>query len=172
MRSSRYFIFHVVVAVVLLTVALFPLSVAALGDAASAAPSGSSHWSWCNQQSAKAAPRLFWVRLKEATEQHHDVPSSFWSDVAYRDDIAKIACYESTFEYHAENVGQYGLFQMSSPLIATEGVTFAAYWNGSVVRSKHVGATWYQCTAGERYIHSRYGNPAAAWDHEETYGWY
>ncbi len=89
-------------------------------------------------------------------------------DGTYRDDIAKIVCYESTFNYHAENVGQYGWFQMNQPLIESEGVTWDQYWGGS--SSEHPG--WYQCTAGERYIHDRYRNPAVAWLHEQVYGWY
>ena len=137
-----------------------------------AAPQASSHWNWCNDESVKAAPHLLWIRLEQATEQHHDVPAKFWTDVTYRDDIAKIACYESTFEYHAQNVGQFGLFQMDAPLIASEGVKFSQYWNGAKVHKVHEGATWFQCLAAERYIHARYGTPVAAWGHEENYGWY
>jgi len=160
------------VAIGLLTVVCLSLPVVIQTPAAQAAPQGSSHWSWCDAESVKVAPRLLWIKMKEATEQHHDVPGSFWSNVTYRDDIAKITCYEATFEYHAQNASHFGLFQMSSPLIANEGVKFGQYWNGGTVHKVHVGATWFQCLAGERYIHARYGTPVAAWAHEENYGWY
>jgi len=127
-----------------------------------------SHWQWCNSEAVSSAPAVLWSRIQSATGAHHDLPSTFWSDGTYRADIAKIVCYESTFNYHAENVGQYGWFQMNQPLIASEGVTWNEYWGGS--SSEHPG--WYQCTAGERYIHDRYRNPAVAWLHEEVYGWY
>jgi hypothetical protein len=139
-----------------------------------AVPHANSHWTWCNDQAVSSAPAILWTRMQGATTSHTDIPSTYWSDVTYRDDIAKITCYESTFEYHAENGSQYGLFQMSPSLIGSEGVTFDDYWWGSKATktSKVEGATWYQCTAGERYIHSRYGTPAVAWSHEENYGWY
>jgi hypothetical protein len=135
---------------------------------APAMPDASSHWTWCDDNTVKAAPAVLWTRIESATGMHSDIPGTYWSDVTYRDDIAKIVCYESTFNYHAENAGQYGWFQMSSSLVVSEGVHFDEYWNGS--KTEHAG--WYQCTAGERYIHARYSNPAAAWAHEETYGWY
>ena len=152
----------------LLTAATTTQLVAKDGPRAQAEPRASSHWTWCNEQTVKAAPPVLWTRMQSATDMHPTIPSTFWSDITYRDDIAKIACYESTFQYHAQNAGQYGLFQMSSSLIVSEGVAFDEYWWGSRLE----GATWYQCTAGERYIHARYGTPAVAWAHEESYGWY
>jgi hypothetical protein len=156
------------IALGVLTVATATLPLATQVTRAQAAPSANSHWSWCNQHAVGSAPSVLWIRMQSATQMHSDIPSTFWSNVTYRDDTAKIVCYESTFEYHAQNAGQYGLFQMSSSLIVSEGVKFQQYWWGS---SKQ-GATWFQCTAGERYIHARYGTPAAAWAHEESYGWY
>jgi hypothetical protein len=129
-----------------------------------------SHWQWCNEEAVSSAPAVLWSRIQSATESHSDIPSSFWTDVTYRDAIAKIVCYESTFNYHAENVGQYGWFQMNQPLIESEGVSWSQYWYGTL--STGTGAGWYQCTAGERYMHGRYRNPAVAWLHEEVYGWY
>jgi hypothetical protein len=162
----------------LLTVVFISLSVVS-GSSAQVARAGSqptaptdtsanSHWTWCNEQTVKAAPAVIWERIQSATDMHSDIPSTYWSDVTYRDDIAKIICYESTFDYHAENGSQYGWFQMSAPLIVSRGVHFDEYWGGST--TEHAG--WYQCTAGERYIHARYDNPATAWAHEEDYGWY
>jgi len=127
-----------------------------------------SHWSACQSSAVGQAPRSFWNRIRSATKHHHDIPGSFWTNGTYRDDIARIVCYESSFEYHAENGAQYGWFQMNKPLIESERVTFPQYWDGS--HSDPPG--WYEATAGERYIHSRYGNPANAWAHENAYGWY
>ncbi len=137
---------------------------------ASSTPSAAanSHWQWCNSAAPGSAPAVLWARIASATDTHSDLPRSFWSNGTYRNDIARIVCYESTFGYHAENGPQYGWFQMNPPLIASEGVSWNEYWSGS--SSEHPG--WYQCTAGERYIHSRYGNPAVAWQHEADYGWY
>jgi hypothetical protein len=134
-----------------------------------ARPQASSQLTWCNSNAVSAAPSVLWTRIKSATADHSDIPSSFWSDATYRDDSARIACYESTFNYHAINpAGYYGWFQMSKSNIVSESVTFSDYWYGS--STQHAG--WYQCTAEERYIHARYGNPAAAWQHELDYGWY
>ena len=157
------------VAATLLIVVISSLSVAiARQVAAAAAPLPRSHWGWCNAEALSATPAVVWARIKGATESHRGIPRRYWTDVTYRDDIAKIVCFESTWGYHAENGGQYGWFQMSSPLIATEGVQFQQYWGGS----RKEGAGWYQCTAGERYIAARYGTPVVAWAHEENYGWY
>ncbi len=131
-------------------------------------PSANSHWDWCNAYAVSYAPKVFWARINEATGAHHDLPASYWTDLTYRYDIAKVVCYESTFDYHAEAPGQYGWFQMSEANIANGGVTLGEYWGGSKVAPPG----WYQCTAGERYILSRYKTPVAAWAHEEIYGWY
>ncbi len=150
------------------------MSVASLG--AQAAPASAAagvlraslRWTSCQDSAISQAPALFWSRVKGATDTHHDIPMSFWTNRTYRDDIARIVCYESSFEYHAQNAGQYGWFQMNKPLIESEGVTFSQYWGGT--RAERPG--WYEATAGERYILRRYGNPAAAWQHESAYGWY
>ncbi len=132
-------------------------------------PRANSHLDWCNRNAVKTAPSVFWSRVHAATDvKNSGISSKFWSDVTYRDDIAKVVCYESSFEYHANGGGQYGWFQMSSSLISSENVTFDEYWHGT----KTEGAGWYQCLAGERYITAAYGTPAGAWAHEEQYGWY
>ena len=127
-----------------------------------------TQWSSCQASAVTQAPGYFWSRIRQATEAHHDIPVSFWTNRTYRYDIARIVCYESSFDYHAENAAQYGWFQMNKPLIESEGVSFAQYWDGT--RSEPPG--WFEMTAGERYIHSCYGNPAVAWQHENVYGWY
>ncbi len=150
-----------------LTVVVLSLSVA-MRVTAAPRPQAESHWNWCNTEAVTSAPAVVWTRLKSATAAHGDLPPTYWSDVTYRDDIAKLICYESTFRYLAEDGSQYGWFQMSGSLVRSEGVRFTEYLGGSVTQA----AGWYQCTAGERYIAARYGNPAAAWSHEESYGWY
>jgi hypothetical protein len=135
---------------------------------AHAATTANSHWLDCNSQAVRETPRIVWDRIQNATYTHRDIPGSFWTNATYRGDIARIICYESTFNYHAENAGHYGWFQMGMPQIAGAGVTFDSYWYGTARENPG----WYQCTAGERYIRSRYGTPLAAWEHEANYGWY
>lgn len=127
-----------------------------------------SHWESCNSTAVSTAPKVLWNRIAEATTSHKSIPSTFWSTVTYRRDIVRIVCYESSFKYHANGGGQYGWYQMSSSLISSEGITWHQYWWGD----KLGAAGWYQCYAGELYIHSRYGNPVNAWNHEANYGWY
>jgi hypothetical protein len=156
-----------IVASTTLAVTLFGPLAATPAGAATAGPR-STHWSSCQSSAVSQAPRSFWRRIRSSTEHHSDIPGSFWTNRTYRDDIARIVCYESSFDYHAVNGGQYGWFQMNKPLIQSERVTFHQYWDGT--HSDPPG--WYEATAGERYIHSRYGNPAVAWQHENDYGWY
>jgi hypothetical protein len=141
---------------------------ASFGTPAGAAAMANSHWTWCNDNAVHNAPKVVWWRIQGATQSNSDIPASYWSDGGYRGDIAKIICYESTYDWHATNGPQYGWYQMNQPLISSENVTWNQYWNGT---SQHE-AGWYQCLAGERYIKSRYGNPLAAWEHERYYGWY
>lgn len=136
--------------------------------AAAVRPHANSHWTSCNDQAVQSAPRVLWARIAQATRTHPNVPGSFWSSLTYRRDIVKIVCYESSYYWHANGGGQYGWYQMSRSLIASEGITWHEYWSGY----GHHAAGWFQCTAGELYIKNRYGNPAQAWAHERAYGWY
>jgi hypothetical protein len=124
-----------------------------------------SHWTSCNDTAQGNTPSVVWTRIHTATDEA-GLPSSFWTQD--RLDIAKVICYESSYDWHAENGGQYGWYQMNTPLISSEGVSYNEYWYGTKAHQ----AGWYQCVAGERYIRSRYGTPAAAWAHERDYGWY
>jgi hypothetical protein len=144
---------------------LLPLNVQ---PASAALPRANSDWDTCNSHAVAETPPVVWARIHSATDDHKGIPKTFWTSTTYRDDIVKIICYESTFEYHAENSGHYGWFQMGYSLIESEGITFHGYWNGL----SHEAAGWWQCTAGEIYIAGRYGNPAVAWKHEAIYGWY
>lgn len=121
----------------------------------------------CNAHGVSRAPHVLWTRIRTSAGKH-GIPASFWSDATYRDDIAKIICYESTYDVHAEGPGQYGWFQMSKSLITSEGVSWSEYWSGH--RGHAPG--WFQCVAGGRYVVHRYSTPVAAWAHEENYGWY
>ncbi|MHB1988812.1 MAG: hypothetical protein ACYCSF_12655 [Acidimicrobiales bacterium] len=140
-----------------------------VASAASVHPEANGLWTSCNDTAGTSAPKVLWTRIHQATATHHDIPASFWSDPVFREDIVKIICYESTYDFHASAVGgQYGWYQMSQSLIASQGVTWSEYWTGTPAAA----AGWYQCVAGERYIKNRYGTPAAAWQHERDYGWY
>lgn len=136
--------------------------------ATTSGPAANADWTNCNATAVSSAPAAVWVRIRQATQANKGLPASFWSNVSYRDDLARIICYESSFEAHAADSGQYGWYQMSQGLIASEQVTWDEYWHGS--KAERMG--WYQCLAGERYVAARYGTPAVAWQHEGTYGWY
>lgn len=124
-------------------------------------------WSSCNSDAVSRAPHVVWNRI-EMTAGKNGIPVSYWRNATYRHDIAKIICYESTFDYHAVGSGQYGWFQMSKPLITSEDVSWPEYWSGH----KPKAPGWYQCVAGSRYVLHRYKTPVAAWAHEEDFGWY
>jgi hypothetical protein len=159
----------VAVAPIALALSLAPATAgAAVVPAVQVTPQANSQWETCQATAAATAPHVLWTRIDEATSANKDIPASFWTNVGFRRDIAKIVCYESSFDYRANGGGQYGWFQMSKPLISTEGVTFYNYWNGNASEA----AGWYQCLAGERYILGRYGTPAVAWQHEAVFGWY
>jgi hypothetical protein len=76
----------------LLTLATATLSMATIETSAQAAPRANSHWTWCNENAVGSAPSVLWIRMQSATDMHSDIPSAFWSNTTYRDDIAKIAC--------------------------------------------------------------------------------
>lgn len=131
-------------------------------------PAMSSLWTSCNDRAAFSAPRVIEARIAQVSRSQQGLPTSFAADAAYRGDLVKIICYESTYDFHAAGGdGQYGWFQMTRSLIGSEGVSWQEYWDGG-----REPAGWYQCLAGERYIMSRYGNPLVAWEHERDYGWY
>ncbi|MEA3076026.1 MAG: peptidoglycan DL-endopeptidase CwlO [Actinomycetota bacterium] len=69
---------------------------------------------------------------------------------------------ESNWQWNATNPssGAYGIPQA---LPASKLATAGTDWHDS-------GLTQVQW--GENYIAGRYGNPCAAWSHEQTYGWY
>ena len=139
----------------------------ATAGASVASPAMSEQWDLCNARAVSSAPKVVFARIEEV-ESTHRVPASFWTNVVYRRDVARIVCYESTYDVHARNATQFGWFQMTRSLISSEGVSWPEYWSGS---SSHPPG-WYQALAGELYIARRYVTPAAAWAHERNYGWY
>ena len=143
-------------------------SAQAAAPTASARPQANSHWVDCDHTAVRSAPAVVWQRIEAASTGHNGLPADFWTDPTYRRDLTKIICYESSFDWHADGGGQYGWYQMSKPLIADESVSWNQYWDGT----KSHQAGYFQCVAGERYVVARYGNPAAAWQHEGQYGWY
>ncbi|HTZ42256.1 MAG TPA: hypothetical protein VMB79_00205 [Jatrophihabitans sp.] len=109
-------------------------------------------------------PSWFYNRLTNAANDDSSIPNSWGTSY----DMARIACFESSYQVHAENGSYYGLGQMSKSLIASENVSWDHYWNGSA--DHHIG--YYQLLAALRYCKERYGSPANAWSHEVNYGWW
>lgn len=130
--------------------------------------SANSHWTWCNDYGSTHAPRVLYLRIESATKAHTRIPDSFWTNLSYRRDLARIVCYESTYYFHASAAGQYGWYQLSRSLMSRERVSWQHYWEGT----KHHPAGWFQCVAGEVYVRDKYGTPLAAWRHEQAFGWY
>jgi len=85
-------------------------------------------------------------------------------------DIARIVCYESSYNPKAENPNglYFGLGQMGKSQIADAGVSWSNYWNGTSVHA----ARYYQIVALLKYCKTRYGTPANAWAHEVADGWW
>jgi hypothetical protein len=109
-------------------------------------------------------PSWFYTRLTNAAKADDSIPNSWGTSY----DMARIVCFESSYEVHATNGSYYGLGQMSKTNIAAYNVTWDHYWNGS---SSHVIA-FYQLLAALRYCKDRYGSPAAGWAHEVNYNWW
>ncbi|MEC3976724.1 hypothetical protein [Amycolatopsis sp. H20-H5] len=110
-------------------------------------------------------PSWFGTREQEAAGVAGDsVPDSWGSSL----NIARIACFESSFSPTATNGQYYGLGQMSQTSVGATGVSWSSYVNGS---SAHP-ATFYQVLAMMRYVKDRYGDTTAAWNHEVDYNWY
>ncbi len=85
-------------------------------------------------------------------------------------DIARIACYESSYNPKAVNPNglYFGLGQLGKPQVAATGVSWTDYWNGTSVHA----ARYYQIVAMLKYCKTRYGSPSAAWAHEVADGWW
>jgi hypothetical protein len=112
-----------------------------------------------------APPTWFYPRLQAAANTAGDgVPSSWGSSV----NMARIVCWESSFNVNARNGDHYGLGQMLPANIAAARVSFRCYWEGGCDRPKG----YHQCLAALRYANQRYGSPAAGWQHIVNHGWW
>jgi len=145
-------------------VLLFALAAALLGPLLFA-PSASASIASCTNTTP---PSWFFGQLSTYTTTKAGVPSS-WASGTYGYDMARIACYESGYNLTAYNGSCcWGMYQFSKTSLPGTGVSWTCYWDGcSGLRA----AVW-QNIAALRYTKSRYGDPAKAWAHEVSYGWW
>jgi hypothetical protein len=109
-------------------------------------------------------PAGFYSKLSGATGPA-GVPAS-WATGTYGKDMARIACYESTYRVHAYNgTCCWGMYQFAKSSLP---ISWTCYWDGC---NGHT-IMFEQDVAGLKYAHSRYGNPSNAWAHEVNYGWW
>jgi len=109
-------------------------------------------------------PSWFYTRLTNAARSDPNIPDGWGTS----HDMARIVCFESSYQVHAENGSYYGLGQLSKANISAANVSWDHYWNGS---ASHVIA-FYQLLAALRYCKQRYGTPADGWAHEVKHGWW
>ena len=114
--------------------------------------------------SSTTPPSWFYPDLVAAEKADSSIPDSWGKSY----DMARIACWESSYLPHASNGDHWGLGQLTKANIATYKVTWDHYWNGS---STHA-ARYYQIVAMLRYCKARYGTPAKGWAHEVADGWW
>lgn len=138
------------------------LAAAAVVTASLVSVPGSAHAD--TRCSNTTPPSWFYTRLTNAANADPNIPNSWGTSY----DMARIVCFESSYEVHAQNGSYYGLGQMSKTNIAAENVSWDHYWNGS---ADHTIA-YYQLLAALRYCKDRYGSPANGWAHEVNYGWW
>jgi hypothetical protein len=87
--------------------------------------------------------------------------------------MAKIACYESTWDVHAVNGDYRGSYQIDVDYFPIGDCTYGKYWNGGNGRDgQWHNARFWQHVAAFRYILGRYANPCDGWSHELNYGWW
>jgi hypothetical protein len=114
--------------------------------------------------SSTTPPSWFYDIATNAAQDDSSIPDSWGTSL----DLARIVCFESSYETHATNGSYYGLGQMSKTNIAAYNVSWDHYWNGS--SAHHIA--YYQLLAAMRYCKDRYGSPAAGWAHEVNYNWW
>ncbi|NUS72733.1 MAG: hypothetical protein HOQ05_04930 [Corynebacteriales bacterium] len=111
-------------------------------------------------------PSWFNVRLKAAAETSGDgVPTSWGSSV----DMARIACFESTFRTSAQNGQYFGLTQMNRTSVENASVSWHCY---TVYEGCTKPRGYHQLLAALRYADSRYGSPAKGWKHIRENNWW
>jgi transglycosylase-like protein with SLT domain len=84
-----------------------------------------------------------------------------WGTGTQWQDLVNVINRESGFNNNAQNPSStaYGMFQFLDSTWATVGAT-------------KTSNPLSQAIAGLKYIKQRYGTPAAAWAHEQQFGWY
>lgn len=112
--------------------------------------------------SSTTPPSWFYSDLVAAEKADRSIPDSWGKSY----DMARIACWESSYEPHASNGDHWGLGQLTKSNISTYNVSWDHYWNGS---STHA-ARYYQIVAMLRYCKARYGTPEKGWAHEVSDG--
>jgi len=109
-------------------------------------------------------PSWFYDIATNAAQSDSNIPDSWGTSY----DLARIVCFESSYQTGAVNGSYYGLGQMSKANVLAANVTWDHYLNGS--STHHIA--FYQLLAAMRYCKSRYGTPSAGWAHEVNYGWW
>jgi hypothetical protein len=109
-------------------------------------------------------PSWFYDIATNAAQSDSNIPDSWGTSI----NLARIVCFESSYQTGAVNGSYYGLGQMSKTNVLAANVTWDHYLNGS--SAHHIA--FYQLLAAMRYCKSRYGDPATGWAHEVNYGWW
>jgi hypothetical protein len=110
-------------------------------------------------------PTWFYPHLQDAADVAGDGVPSSWGD-SYN--MAKITCWESSYNQDAVNGTHYGLTQMLQSNVTAAGVSWTCYWDGGCAKDRR----YHQLLAAMRYALSRYTTPAAGWQHIRDYGWW
>lgn len=114
-------------------------------------------------------PTWFYPHLQNAADVPGDGVPSTWGD-SYN--MAKIVCWESTYNQEATNQSSagtvYGLGQLLRVNIENANVSFHCYWNGGCTKDRR----YHQLLAALRYANTRYGSPAEGWQHIKVHGWW
>ena len=133
-----------------------------VGLAAVASPAEAVDTSRCDNTTP---PSWFYPHLKDAADQPGDGVPSTWGD-SYN--MAKITCWESSYNPDAQNGSHYGLTQMLRSNVEAANVSWNCYWNGGCPKDRR----YHQLLAALRYANTRYGSPAAGWQHIRDHGWW
>ncbi len=147
---------RIAVAVTAVLIAATTLSVTLIGGAGIA--------NAATRCSDTTPPSWFYDIATNAAQSDSNIPDSWGTSY----DLARIVCFESSYQTGAVNGSYYGLGQMSKTNVLAANVTWDHYLNGS--STHHIA--FYQLLAAMRYCKSRYGSPAAGWSHEVNYGWW
>lgn len=109
-------------------------------------------------------PSWFYDIATNAAQADGSIPDSWGTD----HNLARIVCFESSYQTGAVNGSYYGLGQMSKTNVVAYNVSWDNYLNGTAAH--HIA--YYQLLAALRYCKARYGSPAAGWAHEVSNNWW